>query len=78
MGNTFGSESRKAAVVANSSIEHLTADWSNTLPYTSLVEDDEPARLCQAEFSRLQAALGLKRRITADGKICEHTKSIKS
>ena len=77
MGNTFASEPRKNAA-ANSSIAHRTVDWNNTLPDTSLiVVDDEPAKLCQAEFSRLQAALGLKRKITADGKIPEHIASKK-
>ena len=63
MSNRFGSEPGKVAA-ANNFVEYGMVDWNNTLPDTSLVVEDEPAKLCQAEFSRLQAALGLKRRIT--------------
>jgi hypothetical protein len=74
MGNAVGSDNRKA-VAASNSIEHRIVGWNNTLPDTSLVIDDEPARLCQADFSRLQAALGLKLKTTAEGKTREHTAS---
>lgn len=45
--------------------------WNVTLPDTSLVIEDEPARLRQAQFTRLQMALGLKEEKTAEGELIE-------
>lgn len=42
-------------------------------PDISLVVEDEEARHCEAQFSRLQAALGLKKKITEDGETLELT-----
>jgi len=55
-------QSRTAAPPTNKS----TAP-TNGPPKTSLVIEDEEASQRQAQFSRLQAALGLRKKITEDG-----------
>lgn len=46
---------------------------TNETPDNTLVVEDEEASQRQAQFSRLQAALGLKRKVTEDGEIIELT-----
>jgi hypothetical protein len=45
--------------------------WNVTLTDSSLVVEGEPARSRQAEFSRFQMALGLKKDMDPDGEMIE-------
>lgn len=68
MAHPPGTQSRTAAPPTNKS----TAPTNET-PDNPLVVEDEEASQRQAQFSRLQAALGLKKKVTEDGEIIELT-----
>jgi hypothetical protein len=54
---------RTAVPSKNSSTANM-----NKMPDTSLVVDGQPERQRDAGFSRLQAVLGLRKKVTEDGK----------